>query len=121
GGLTHEPAVRLAARLVELSPGSLEHVFFADSGSVAVEVALKLCLQARPGRTRVLTLRGGYHGDTFGAMAVCDPINGMHARFAGALAEHVFAARPPRELDDRYAERLAALVARHASELAAVI
>jgi adenosylmethionine---8-amino-7-oxononanoate aminotransferase len=104
-----------------MSPGSLEHVFFADSGSVAVEVALKLCLQARPGRSRVLTIRGGYHGDTFGAMAVCDPISGMHARFAGTLAQHVFAPRPPRVLDDDYAERLAAHVERHACELAAVI
>jgi adenosylmethionine-8-amino-7-oxononanoate aminotransferase len=121
GGLTHEPAVRLAQRLVELTPEPLQHVFFSDSGSVAVEVALKMCLQARPGRSRVLTVRGGYHGDTFGAMAVCDPVGGMHALFAGALTEHVFADRPPRVLDARYAEHLEALVARHASELAAVI
>ena len=121
GGLTHEPAVRLAQRLVELSPAGLEHVFFADSGSVSVEVAIKLCLQARPGRSRLLTVRGGYHGDTLGAMAVCDPVGGMHRLFAGALAEHVFADRPPAVLDDAYAERLRALVAAHAGELAAVI
>ena len=121
GGLTHEPAVRLAQRLVEMAPEGLEHVFFADSGSVAVEVAIKLCLQARPGRTRLLTVRGGYHGDTFGAMAVCDPVGGMHGLFTGALAEHVFADRPPAVLDEPYAEHLRALIARHAGELAAVI
>nr|WP_041730023.1 adenosylmethionine--8-amino-7-oxononanoate transaminase [Conexibacter woesei] len=121
GGLTHEPAVLLAQRLVELTPAPLEHVFFADSGSVAVEVALKLCLQARPGRTRMLTVRGGYHGDTFGAMAVCDPVGGMHSLFAGTLTEHVFAERPPRVLDDDYAAQLEALVNAHASELAGVI
>lgn len=121
GGLTHEPAVRLARRLVEMSPAGLEHVFFADSGSVSVEVAIKLCLQARPGRSRLLTLRGDYHGDTFGAMAVCDPVGGMHRLFTGVLAEHVFADRPPAVLDDAYAEHLRALVGRHAHELAAVI
>ncbi|MEA2340801.1 MAG: adenosylmethionine---8-amino-7-oxononanoate aminotransferase [Solirubrobacteraceae bacterium] len=121
GGLTHEPAVRLAERLVDLTPEPLQHVFFCDSGSVAVEVALKLCLQARPGRRRLLTVRGGYHGDTFGAMSVCDPVGGMHALFAGALQEQVFADRPPRELDAAYSDHLEALVGAHADELAAVI
>jgi adenosylmethionine-8-amino-7-oxononanoate aminotransferase len=121
GGLTHEPAVRLAQRLVALTPAPLEHVFLADSGSVAVEVALKLCWQARPGRRRLLTVRGGYHGDTFGAMALCDPDNGMHAQFADALPEHVFADRPPRTLDEGYAAHLEALVTRFADELAGVI
>lgn len=121
GGLTHEPAVRLATRLVELVPGELEHVFFADSGSVAVEVAIKMCLQARPGRHRLLTLRGGYHGDTFGAMAACDPVEGMHALFSGILSRHVFAPRPPRRLDSAYAERLETLFERHSGELAGVI
>ena len=121
GGLTHEPGVRLAQRLVELTPDPLEHVFLCDSGSVAVEVALKMCLQARPGRSRVLTVRGGYHGDTFGAMSVCDPVGGMHSMFAGALARQVFAPRPPRRLDDAYAAELERLVSRHAEELAAVI
>jgi adenosylmethionine-8-amino-7-oxononanoate aminotransferase len=121
GGLTHEPAVRLATQLVELAPDGLEHVFFADSGSVAVEVAIKMCLQARPGRQRLLTVRGGYHGDTLGAMAVCDPVGGMHRLFTGALTEHVFAERPPRYLDPGYAARLEGLLARHASELAGVI
>jgi adenosylmethionine---8-amino-7-oxononanoate aminotransferase len=130
GGLTHEPAIRLAERLVEIAPEGLEHVFFADSGSVAVEVAIKMALQyqrarGHPGRTRLLTVRGGYHGDTFGAMAVCDPVGGMHAMFKHTLAEHVFAERPPggfdAELDGPWAGRVAALLARHAHELAAVI
>jgi adenosylmethionine---8-amino-7-oxononanoate aminotransferase len=129
GGLTHEPAVRLAERLVEITPAGLEHVFFADSGSVSVEVAIKMALQyqrgvGHPERTRLLTVRGGYHGDTFGAMAVCDPVGGMHSLFTGVLAEHVFAERPPdgfdRPLDEAWAERVADLLARHAHELAAV-
>jgi adenosylmethionine---8-amino-7-oxononanoate aminotransferase len=121
GGLTHEPAVQLATRLVEMAPSGLEHVFFADSGSVAVEVAIKMALQARQGRRRLLTVRGGYHGDTFGAMALCDPVDGMHGLFAGALSEHVFAQRPPRELSAEYAEQLQRLVELHADDLAAVI
>ncbi len=121
GGLTHEPGVRLAQRLVEMTPEALEHVFLCDSGSVSVEVALKMCLQARPGRSRMLTVRGGYHGDTFGAMSVCDPVGGMHSMFTGALASQVFAPRPPLELDDAYASELERLVDAHAGELAAVI
>jgi adenosylmethionine-8-amino-7-oxononanoate aminotransferase len=130
GGLTHEPAVCLAERLVELTPDGLERVFFADSGSVAVEVAIKLSLQyqrarGHRARTRLLTVRGGYHGDTFGAMAVCDPIGGMHRLFSVVLAEHVFAERPPdgfeSGLDERWAAGVRELVARHADELAAVI
>jgi adenosylmethionine---8-amino-7-oxononanoate aminotransferase len=130
GGLTHEPGVRLAQRLVELAPEGLEHVFFADSGSVAVEVAIKMALQCQRTRgererTRLLTVRGGYHGDTFGAMAVCDPVGGMHSLFTGTLAEHVFAPRPPdgfeQPLDDRWTQAVSALAHRHAHELAAVI
>ena len=130
GGLTHEPAVRLAGRLVEITPAGLEHVFFADSGSVAVEVAIKMCLQhwraqGYSQRRRLLTVRGGYHGDTFAAMAVCDPVGGMHSLFRGTLVEHVFAERPPpgfdSPLDQGYAEHLSDLVSRHADELAAVI
>jgi adenosylmethionine---8-amino-7-oxononanoate aminotransferase len=130
GGLTHEPAVRLAARLVELTPPGLDRVFFTDSGSVAVEVAIKMCLQywrARgcPGRRRLLTVRGGYHGDTFAAMAICDPVGGMHNLFRGTLAEHVFADRPPAgfdaPLDKSYAEHLSEVIERDAHELAAVI
>ena len=130
GGLTHEPGVRLAERLLQLAPDGLDAVFFADSGSVSVEVAIKLSLQfqralGRPERTRLLTVRGGYHGDTFGAMAVCDPVGGMHSMFAGVLAEHVFAERPPdgfqAGLDERWAAAVRELVERHADELAAVI
>ena len=84
GGLTHEPAVRLCERLAAMAPNGLEHVFLCDSGSVSVEVAVKMCLQywrsaGRPGKRRLLTWRGGYHGDTFMAMSVCDPEGGMHA------------------------------------------
>ena len=130
GGLTHEPALRLAERLTALAPAGLERVFFADSGSVSVEVAIKMCLQyqravGRPSRTRLLTVRGGYHGDTAGAMAVCDPVTGMHSMFAGVLPEHVFADRPPdgfaHPLDGRWAAQVAQLAALHADELAAVI
>jgi adenosylmethionine---8-amino-7-oxononanoate aminotransferase len=133
GGLTHEPAVRLAERLVEWTPAGLERVFFADSGSVAVEVAIKMALQyqrarGRPRRTRLLTVRGGYHGDTAGAMAVCDPVGGMHSLFTGLLAEHVFAERPPDgfdaprdELWGRWAAQVRELATRHSDELAAVI
>ncbi len=130
GGLTHEPAIGLVERLVELAPEGLERVFLADSGSVSVEVAIKLAFQyqralGRTGRTRLLSMRGGYHGDTFGAMAVCDPIGGMHSLFAGVLAEHVFAERPPggfdAGLDERWAAHVSELIAAHAHELAAVI
>ena len=121
GGLTHEGAIALTERLVAMTPEPLEHVFLADSGSVSVEVAIKLALQARPGRHRLLALRGGYHGDTFGAMAVCDPVGGMHSLFSGILPAHVFADRPPRALDDAYADHLSALFERHGGELAAAI
>jgi adenosylmethionine-8-amino-7-oxononanoate aminotransferase len=93
GGLTHEGAIRLAERLTDWT--GLDHVFFADSGSVSVEVAIKLVLQYWHGeRRKLLTWRGGYHGDTFGAMAVCDPDGGMHSMWKGTLAEHVFAPLP---------------------------
>lgn len=130
GGLTHEGAVRLAERLVRLAPPGLERVFFADSGSVSVEVAIKLSLQfwqarGRPGRRRLLTVRGGYHGDTFGAMAICDPVGGMHRLFSGALTDHVFAPRPPdgfhAPLDQAWAAEVAELAERHTAELAAVV
>jgi adenosylmethionine-8-amino-7-oxononanoate aminotransferase len=130
GGLTHEPAVLLAERLLELAPEGLDAVFFADSGSVSVEVAIKMSLQfqraqGHPERTRLLTVRGGYHGDTFGAMAVCDPVGGMHSMFTGLLAEHVFAERPPdgfdAPLDERWAVHVRALAERHAGELAAIV
>jgi len=130
GGLTHEPAVRLARTLVELTPPGLEHVFLADSGSVSVEVAIKMCLQyqralGRPRRRRLLTWRGGYHGDTFHPMSVCDPEGGMHALWRGVLPEQVFVPEPPAGFDTppdpAYVDVLADAVAAHADELAAVI
>ncbi|MEV6596037.1 adenosylmethionine--8-amino-7-oxononanoate transaminase [Actinoplanes sp. NPDC051346] len=126
GGLTHAPAVELCRTLVELTPDGLEHVFLADSGSVGVEVAIKMALQAqlargRPGRRRLATWRGGYHGDTFHPMSVCDPVGGMHALWTGVLPTQVFADAPPADYDETYAAALAGMVERHADELAAVI
>ncbi|MFF4691293.1 adenosylmethionine--8-amino-7-oxononanoate transaminase [Streptomyces sp. NPDC001307] len=126
GGLTHEPAVRLAKHLVDMSPKGLEHVFLADSGSVSVEVAVKMCLQywrslGRPVKQRLLTWRGGYHGDTWNPMSVCDPEGGMHALWSGVLPRQVFADAPPTEYEESYADHLGELIARHADELAAVI
>jgi len=126
GGLTHAPAVELAGTLVEITPAGLEHVFLCDSGSVGVEVAIKMALQAqrargRPDRARLGTWRGGYHGDTFHPMSVCDPVGGMHALWTGVLPAQVFAGPPPVDYDDGYAAELAELVDKHADELAAVI
>jgi adenosylmethionine---8-amino-7-oxononanoate aminotransferase len=126
GGLTHEPAVRLCDRLSSLAPAGLEHVFLCDSGSVSVEVAVKMALQywrgaGRPAKQRLLTWRGGYHGDTFMAMSVCDPEGGMHRMWDGVLPRQVFAPPPPAEFDAGYAARLADLIGEHADELAAVI
>ena len=99
GGLTHEPAIDLAAKLVELTPAPLDAVFFADSGSVAVEIAMKMAIQywharGQPGRQHFIALRHGYHGDTLGAMSVCDPVTGMHGLFAGAMPQQVFVEQP---------------------------
>jgi adenosylmethionine---8-amino-7-oxononanoate aminotransferase len=128
GGLTHRPAVELGRRLVELTPDPLQHVFFADSGSVSVEVALKMAVQYQRGRgrrerTRMLALRGGYHGDTTGAMSVTDPVNGMHAMFAEVLPQHLFTDRPPSPGGDvdTWAAHVRGIVEQHRDELAAVI
>ncbi|WP_442791535.1 adenosylmethionine--8-amino-7-oxononanoate transaminase [Micromonospora sp. NBC_01813] len=130
GGLTHEPAVRLASTLVEITPPGLEHVFLCDSGSVSVEVAIKMCLQyqlarGRPGKRRLATWRGGYHGDTFHPMSVCDPEGGMHHLWRGVLPAQVFVGAPPDGFgappDERYLAELVDGIARHADELAAVI
>src|SRR3954471_10050430 len=129
GGLTHEPAVGLAERLVAMTPAGLERVFFSDSGSVSVEVALKMAVQAqrgrgRPRKSRMLALRGGYHGDTAGAMAVCDPVGGMHAMFADVLPQQLFAPRPPAGYDadvTAWTAEVGDLVAAHADELAAIV
>ncbi|WP_232320117.1 adenosylmethionine--8-amino-7-oxononanoate transaminase [Herbidospora daliensis] len=112
GGLTHEPAILLAERLAAMT--GYEKVFLADSGSVAVEVAIKMAVQAT-GKRRLLTVRGGYHGDTFGCMSVCDPVNGMHHIFTGAVAEQVFAPVPPlgydTPVDPSYVEEVDRLAA----------
>ncbi|ALC24596.1 adenosylmethionine--8-amino-7-oxononanoate transaminase [Streptomyces pristinaespiralis] len=126
GGLTHEPAVRLASRLVEITPEPLRHVFLCDSGSVSVEVAVKMCLQywrslGRPAKQRLLTWRGGYHGDTWQPMSVCDPEGGMHELWQGVLPRQLFADAPPADHEEAYARSLRELIARHADELAAVI
>lgn len=129
GGLTHEPAVRLAKLLLDLAPPGLEHVFFADSGSVSVEVALKMALQTQIGRgapqkNRIVSFRYGYHGDTFGAMSVCDPVNGMHHIFRGTLPEQCFADAPLQGDDpgsDADIESFAELLSREHARTAAVI
>ena len=126
GGLTHPPAVRLAELLIDVTPEPLTTVFFADSGSVSVEVAIKMALQyqrsrGRSDKTRLFTVRGGYHGDTFGTMAVCDPVGGMHHLFSDLLPAHVFAPLPPAAYDPAYAAELERLVAAYAHELAAII
>jgi adenosylmethionine-8-amino-7-oxononanoate aminotransferase len=130
GGLTHPPAAALARRLCAMAPEGLDRVFLCDSGSVSVEVAIKLCLQwqrarGAPQRSRLLSLRGGYHGDTLGAMSVCDPIDGMHRLFAGALPAQLFGPRPPDGfaggLDPAWALELERLAEAHEGELAALI
>ncbi len=130
GGLTHEPAIRLCERLVALAPAGLERVFLSDSGSVSVEVAIKIAFQywlarGELGRSRLLTVRGGYHGDTFATMAVCDPIGGMHEFFGSVLAHHLFAERPAcrfgEKFDEHHIADLKRQLAQHHDEIAAVI
>ncbi len=123
GGLVHEPAARLARRLCALLPGDLDRVFFSDSGSVAVEVALKMAAQywlnkGVRGRTKYLAFKGAYHGDTFATMAVCDPEEGMHKLFAGVLLRNVIADLPR---DGETTARFETLLECHAHELAAII
>lgn len=129
GGLTHEPAARLAKLLVDVTPPGLDTVFFSDSGSVAVEVAVKMALQywrarGRPGKHRLMTWRGGYHGDTFTPMSICDPDGGMHRLWTGAnsvLATQVFAPQVPSEYDPAYSAAFEAQLEHHRDELAAVV
>lgn len=129
GGITHPPAVELCRKLVAMTPAPLECVFLADSGSVAVEVAMKMALQywharGQP-RQRFLTFRNGYHGDTFGAMSICDPDNSMHSLWQGYLPEHLFAPAPQCGFGDEWNEMdivpFARLMAAHREEIAAVI
>ena len=123
GGLTHEPAERLARRLAALAPGDLDHVFFCESGSVSVEIAMKMAVQSWinrgvRGRTRFVCFRGGYHGDTIATMSVCDPDEGMHSLFAGALPQQIVADLPG---DEASTARLEALLDAHAGEIAGVV
>jgi adenosylmethionine-8-amino-7-oxononanoate aminotransferase len=130
GGLTHQPAVDLAKALIEMTDESLQYVFFADSGSVTVEVAIKMAIQhwiaqKQTKKQHLLTIKNGYHGDTFGAMAVCDPENGMHNRFNQVLAKHYFAPAPTCKSDEEWQDQdiaeFRALIELHHDELAAVI
>ena len=130
GGLTHEPAIKLARTLIDITPDGLRHVFFSDSGSVSVEVAIKMAIQywgamGRPEKHRLLTIKGGYHGDTFGAMSVCDPVTGMHERFRRVLPQHLFVERPASRVHEplsaKDAERIETAMSNHHRELAAVV
>ena len=130
GGLTHQPAIDLTRKLIELSPAPLQSVFFSDSGSVAVEVAMKMAIQywhakGQPQRQRFIALRSGYHGDTFAAMSVCDPDTGMHNLFKGILPEQIFVDQPRSRFGHSCTnEELAALeivIAKHADQTAALI
>ncbi|WP_144654600.1 adenosylmethionine--8-amino-7-oxononanoate transaminase [Achromobacter dolens] len=123
GGLTHEPALTLARRLAALLGPGLDRVFYTDSGSVAVEVAMKMAVQfwlnqGERGRSRFLAFRGGYHGDTFGTMAVCDPDEGMHSLFRGMLAEHDIVDLPR---DDAAMARLDAFLETRGPQLAGIL
>jgi adenosylmethionine-8-amino-7-oxononanoate aminotransferase len=126
GGLTHEPAARLAQILVEITPNGLDTVFFSDSGSVSVEVAVKMALQywrsiGRGAKHRLMTWRGGYHGDTFTPMSICDPDGGMHSLWKDVLAHQEFAPQVPTAYDPDYSEAFEKQLDAHADELAAVI
>jgi len=130
GGFTHEPAIQLAQSLLALTPPPLTKVFFADTGSVAVEVALKMALQCwharkQPQRNRFLTIRNGYYGDTFGAMSVCDPLTGMHSIFAQTLAKQIFSDSPACRFDDSWKDEYIAdlrnKLYEHRDTIAAVI
>lgn len=130
GGLTHEPVVRLAKLLTDITPEGLNKVFFSDSGSVAVEVAMKMALQfwfaqGQHQRTKFLSLRNGYHGDTFAAMSVCDPFDGMHHVFKHTLAPQIFTESPScrfeDEWDEKYLTNFSQLIQRHRQKIAAVI
>lgn len=137
GGLTHSPAIDLARKLVDITPDGLDTVFFSDSGSIAVEVAMKMAIQywhaqGKPNKQRFISLERGYHGDTFGAMSVSDPHNGMHSLFAHTLTEQIHAPAPPLFDSNQHGEHhdaelahslnaLEALLAQHQDELAGMI
>ena len=130
GGLTHQPAVQLAKKLVDLTPASLQHVFFSDSGSVSVEVAMKMAVQywynrQRPDKNKFLTLRKGYHGDTTAPMSVCDPVNGMHHMFSNSLIAQYFADEPQvpygEEWHDSDIDSFETMLSKHHDSIAAAI
>jgi adenosylmethionine-8-amino-7-oxononanoate aminotransferase len=130
GGFTHNPAVELSRRLIALTPKGLERVFLADSGSVSVEVAIKMAIQyqasrGKPQKHRIMTVRNGYHGDTFGAMAACDPVTGMHHLFQQSMPQQLFAEAPPlgfeRPFQHSDLDSVRDLLAHHAGETAAFI
>ncbi|MBY6192088.1 adenosylmethionine--8-amino-7-oxononanoate transaminase [Microbulbifer agarilyticus] len=130
GGLTHEPAIELCKKLVALTPEPLQKVFLSDSGSVSVEVAIKMALQywhsqGKPEKSKLLALRNGYHGDTFGAMAICDPVTGMHHMFAKLLPQHLFAPAPTPKFGEQCADsdtaEIQQLIEQNHENLAAVI
>ena len=128
-GLTHAPAIDLGKKLLSILPKGMEHIFYCDSGSVSVEVALKMALQYQqnknPQKTKIATISGGYHGDTFGAMSVCDPISGMHFLFKDMLAQQIFLPRPSQtfsgEFDESALGEMKRIIDAHRHEIAAII
>ncbi len=130
GGLTHRPAIDLAKKLIDMTPADLQHVFFSDSGSVAVEVAMKMAVQywhnrGKADKNRFLTIRSGYHGDTFAAMSACDPVNGMHHLFNGMLTQQYFADAPQVRFGEDWREEdissFAAILEKNSDRIAAAI